>query len=98
MDAALPPDEQQKISSVLAKYEAERIKFHALRTRQAAARRFVSLHVLVPGAWTVQAGHQLLERIEADINAAFPDVTVTTHLEPSEDPASMLDMGLDRRT
>jgi cation diffusion facilitator family transporter len=98
MDAALPPDEQEKIISVLAKYESGQIKFHALRTRQAAARRFVSVHVLVPGFWTVQAGHQLLERIEADINAALPDVTVTTHLEPSEDPASLLDMGLDRRT
>ena len=72
------------------------VKFHALRTREAAGRSFVSVHVLVPGAWTVQRGHELLEEIERDIRAALPGAHVFTHLEPVEDPASFLDGELDR--
>ena len=79
-----------------ARYEAEGIKFHALRTRQAAGRSFMSVHVLVPGAWSVQRGHELLEEIERDIRSSLPGTVVFTHLEPVEDPASFLDGDLDR--
>ena len=72
------------------------MQFHALRTRQAGARRFVSLHVLVSGEWTVQQGHMLLEQIERDIRAVLPNVTVFTHLESLDDPASWQDTTLDR--
>ena len=96
LDTALPTNERKMITEILEKYEAEGIQFHAIRTRQAAARRFVSLHVLVPGEWTVRQGHQLLERLEVDIRSVLRDVTVFTHLEPVEDPASFSDAGLDR--
>ncbi len=94
MDTALPPDEQLAIRRALNAYEAEGIRFHALRTRQAGTRRFVSVHVLVPGDWSVRRGHQLVERIEADVRRAAPRVHVFTHLEPVEDPASWKDQGL----
>lgn len=96
MDTALPAVEQKAVLAVLAKYETEGIAYHALRTRQAGARRFVSLHILVPGAWSVQRGHYLLERIEDDIRHELADVTVFTHLEPQDDPRSFEDMQLDR--
>ncbi len=96
MDAALSVDEQNAVRGVLAKYEQEGIQFHAMRTRQAGARRFVSIHVLVPGNWTVQRGHQTLERLEADVRRALSNVTVFTHLEPLGDAASWQDMALDR--
>jgi divalent metal cation (Fe/Co/Zn/Cd) transporter len=67
-----------------------------LRTRQAGSRAFITVHVLVPGAWTVQQGHDWSERIEADIRHALPHAHVTTHLEPLEDPVSMSDQNLDR--
>ena len=73
------------------------VQYHALRSRQSGARRFVSLHVLVPGEWTVHRGHQLLERIEADVRRSIPNVTVFTHLESLDDPASWEDVTLDRR-
>jgi Dimerisation domain of Zinc Transporter len=63
----------------------------------AGQRRFVSLHVLVPGEWAVARGHVLCERIAADIVARLPQTTVFTHLEPREDPASFTDQGLDSR-
>jgi cation diffusion facilitator family transporter len=96
MDSALPPEELAAVMRILGKYEKEGIQHHALRTRQAASRRFVSVHVLVPGSWTVNAGHDLLEHLEADIRAALPEVTITTHLEPLDNPASHQDKELDR--
>ncbi|HEV8627021.1 MAG TPA: cation diffusion facilitator family transporter [Acidimicrobiia bacterium] len=92
MDTALPDRDRRAIEAVLDRYrEGEGVRFHALRTRDAGARRFVSVHVLVPGAWTVQAGHDLLERLEADLDDALGGVAVFTHLEPVEDPASWAD-------
>lgn len=96
MDVSLPAEELDAIEAVLAVYRQQGLDFHALRTRQAGARAFVSLHVLVPGAWTVQQGHDWSERIESDIRQAVPYTHVTTHLEPIEDPVSHADEGLDR--
>lgn len=96
MDVSIPEDEMATIEAVLANYRRQGISFHALRTRQAGRRSFVTLHVLVPGKWTVQQGHDLLEQIEADIRAAVAHIHITTHLEPIEDPLSHADAGLDR--
>jgi cation diffusion facilitator family transporter len=96
MDVSLPAAELREIDAVLGRYLAQGLDFHALRTRQAGTRGFVSLHVLVPGDWTVQQGHDWCERIEADIRAAVPHAHVTTHLEPREDPISHADALLDR--
>ncbi len=96
LDRALPPEDQAKITKILASYEREGIRFHAVRTRAAGQRRFVSMHVLVPGQWTVQEGHDLSEDIEKNLGEALPGSTFFMHLEPSEDPASFADQGLDR--
>jgi cation diffusion facilitator family transporter len=96
MDAALSLEEQSVIKNILEKYQREGIQYHALRTRRAAARRFVSVHLLVPGSWTVQRGHDLLEHVERQIREQLANVTVFTHLEPIEDPVSWDDVGLDR--
>ena len=96
MDAALPVEDQDRLRKVMEPYVQSGIQYHALRTRQSGARQFVSLHVLVPGAWTVQRGHRLLESIEADIRHALPNVTVLTHLESLNDPTSWEDTSLDR--
>ena len=96
LDPSLDAARRQAIEAVLNRHRDDGIGFHALRTRQAAGRSFVSLHVLVPGAWTVQRGHDLAERIEADIRGAVPGASVITHLEPLEDPVSLADEPLDR--
>ena len=96
MDTALPMDEQNLIRSLLETHKEAGVEYHALRTRQSGSRRFVSLHVLVPGIWTVQRGHLLVERIEEDISRALPNVIVLTHLESLSDPASWDDGVLDR--
>ena len=96
MDTSLPVEEQEILKKVLEPYTQRGVQYHALRTRQSGARRFASLHVLVPDTWTVLHGHQLLESIEADIRHALPSITVFTHLEPINDPTSFEDTNLDR--
>ena len=96
MDTALPEDQREAVLSIQKRYAAEGIQFHALRTREAGARAFVSMHVLVPGEWTVRRGHALLESVEADVRQALPTATVFTHLEPLEDPVSWDDTQLSR--
>ena len=91
MDKALSDEDHEKIVKVLTKYESEEVKFHALQTREAGRQRFVSMHVLVPGAWTIQKGHDLSEELEADIIADLPGTIITTHVEPLEDERSWAD-------
>ncbi len=93
LDRSLPSDEQEKLEALLASHETEGIHFHALRTRVAGSRRFVAFHVLVPGQWTVQDGHDLCEQLEQEIAIALPRSDVLTHLEPIEDPRAWDDQG-----
>ena len=97
LDRALNEKDQKKIDAILDGYRVRGIEFHEVRTRAAGPRHFVQMHVLVPGGWTVQSGHDLLEEVEAAIVAALPGASVITHLEPLEDPASWNDAGLERK-
>ena len=97
LDPSIPLGDQEKLQKILSRYERQEVRFHALRTRIAGRRSFISFHTLVPGAWTVQQGHDLLENIERDICAALPGAAVFTHIEPIEDPAAWQDLTLDRR-
>jgi cation diffusion facilitator family transporter len=96
MDASLPEAELRQIAQILERYRQQGLGFHALRTRRAGRRSFVTLHILVPGSWTVQQGHDMSERIEADLRHRFPLLHITTHIEPREDPLSLADQDLDR--
>ena len=96
MDRALDPSAQREIEDVLATFERRGVGFHALRTRQAGQRAFISAHVLVPGDWSVRHGHDMAEEVEAAVRARLPYATVFTHVEPAEDPRSFADTGLDR--
>lgn len=96
MDAALPEADLQVIHSVLSPYDKLGIQFHALRTRAAASRGFVSMHVLVPGDWSVRRAHQLAEQIEKELHQKTSNAAIFTHVEPQEDPTSFQDTSLDR--
>ena len=93
LDRALPDAEQQRLEDLLASAESEEIRFHALRTRVAGSRRFVSFHVLVPGHWSVQRGHDLCEQLEHRVAQTLTRTHVLTHLEPIEDPKAWDDQG-----
>ena len=87
----------ERDKSILDSYQEQGVKYHALRSRQAAARKFLAVHLLVPGSWTVVRGHQLAERVERQVLTAIPNANIVTHIEPIEDPASMEDAPLDRQ-
>jgi cation diffusion facilitator family transporter len=98
LDTALPAEDQKKIQDILATYGQLGIEFHALRSRAAGTRRFISFHVLAPGQWTISKGHALCEEIERAIVDALPQSSVFTHLEPKEEPVSFEDIELDRQS
>ena len=91
MDLAIPPDDLKKIEGILDTYQPEGLRYHALRTRQAAAVNYIALARLVPGKWTVSHGHQVADDIEARVKKAVPNTSIVTHIEPVEDPKSMQD-------
>ena len=91
MDLAIPLDDLKKIEGILDTYQPEGLRYHALRTRQAAAVNYIALHVLVPGKWTVAHGHQVADDIETRVKKAVPNTSIVTHIEPVEDPKSMQD-------
>jgi cation diffusion facilitator family transporter len=96
MDEALEDAAQDDIAQVLAGFRARGAQFHAIRTRRAGRRAFISLHMLVPGDWTIRRGHDLAEEVEAALRDRLPRTTVFTHVEPVEDPRSFEDTELDR--
>jgi cation diffusion facilitator family transporter len=96
MDSAIPLADREAVRGVLLDFERRGVEFHALRTRRAGHRRFISFHVLVPGSWTVQEGHELAEEVEAALRDAVSNSTIFTHLEPVEDPVSFEDTQLER--
>lgn len=96
MDKALPAREMAAVNEVLRRYSEGSVDFHALRTRKSGRRSFISVHVLVPGDWSVQAGHDFAEQVEEGLRKAAEPATVFTHLEPVEDPVSFADTELDR--
>jgi cation diffusion facilitator family transporter len=97
LDSSIPEPEQIKIIEALEQYKSQNLTYHSLMTRQAGRRKFIALHILLPGQLTIQEGHDMVETIERTIRGLFDSpVTVFTHLEPVEDPVSMDDIGIDR--
>lgn len=97
MDTVVSDEDLEKITTILDQYASrDKVDYHALRTRQAGARKFISFHVLVPDEWTVQKGHDLCEEIEVEICKAVEYAVIFTHLEPIEDPLSWQDIELMR--
>ena len=96
LDAGLPEEEVRQVQDILDRYQVDGVSYHALRTRQAGVQRFISVHIQVPGEWSVQQGHEFLEVIEQDMRHALAPVNVITHLEPVEDPVSWQDTALNR--
>lgn len=95
MDTAIPDSELAQVRQVLDSYSGRDVHYHALRTRQAGTRKFISVHILVPGEWPVQQGHNLVGEMEEKIRSLLPEAHLFTHLEPINDPAASQDINLD---
>ncbi len=97
LDESISQVDQGEITKLFAEYARRYgVNFHALRTRQAGARRFITFHLLVPDEWTVAHAHKLCEEIESRIRSLVPNSSIVAHIEPISDPASYDDQALDR--
>jgi cation diffusion facilitator family transporter len=94
MDTSLSKNDLDVIQSILDRHQGAKAKFHAIKTRQSGSLKFITLHVLVPGSWTVERGHRFVTHIEEEIHAAIVDSVIVTHLESLSDPASFDDVPL----
>jgi cation diffusion facilitator family transporter len=97
LDVAIPEEERGEIEKIFTEYRRRyQVDFHALRTRIAGSRRFVSFHLLVPDAWTVERAHELSEEIESRIRSLVPNAILLSHIEPIGQRASYDDINLER--
>jgi cation diffusion facilitator family transporter len=87
MDVALPPHEIDKAEELIAAELPAEASFHALRTRKSGTRRFLELHLLVPGGMSVAQSHALCDRIEGALTRHLAKAQVTIHVEPRESQA-----------
>jgi cation diffusion facilitator family transporter len=87
MDVALPENDVARVEALIRAELPPAASYHALRTRKAGARRFLELHLLVPGELSVADSHALCDRIEASLHAHFARAHVTIHVEPNETSA-----------
>ena len=88
MDHAIPAVEQDRIRAVIQEHLPAGATFHAVRTRQAGARRFAEFHLLVDGDQSVRAAHHLAHVVEAALVAALPGLEVVIHIEPVDEQES----------
>ncbi len=84
LDARLPADEEAKIREVLDAHRADIVEYHAMRTRQAGADRFLDLHLVLHRSATVGEAHDLTDHLEQHLEEALPGIDVTIHMEPCE--------------
>jgi cation diffusion facilitator family transporter len=96
LDVAIPQEELSSVKSILDSYKEQGVNYHALRSRQAAARKFMVVHLLVPGNWSVRKSHSLAEQFENQVGETIANANIVTHIEPIEDPISMEDASIDR--
>lgn len=86
MDVSWSKQDNAELAQIVKRFLTEDVAVHALRTREAGHARYVEMHLLVPGRWTVLEGHDIAEDIEDAIVERFEGCSVTIHLEPREDP------------
>jgi len=91
MDRALGQEDLDRLQLILDDVDFEQVHFHSVQTRVAGHARFISMHVLLPGAWTIQQGHDLVEDVEGLLVTEFDHAQVFTHMEPIEDSRSYED-------
>lgn len=82
MDEAMPDEMLSQVRDIISRESVGAVEAHDLRTRHAGSATFVEFHLVVPGALTVSAAHDMCDRVEAALKAVLPDCVVTIHVEP----------------
>lgn len=82
MDQAVPGSVESEIRSIIATEANGALEVHDLRTRNAGRATFIEFHLVVPGALSVAAAHEICDRIEAALAKAVDGAEVLIHVEP----------------
>ncbi len=87
MDHTLPAEEVSVVRQAV-KAAAPQAPFHGLRSRKSGSKRFIDMHLLLPGTCTVQEAHDLCDCIEQEVERQLNNASLTIHVEPVEDDSS----------
>ena len=77
------PEEKRLAFVEVAARHPELSHLHDLRTRTSGMHDFVQCHVGLPPEMTVREAHDVVERVENDLRAAFPGIEVLIHIDPA---------------
>lgn len=81
MDKEWPEEKRRRFVEVAARHP-ELIGLHDLRTRTSGTRDFVQFHIWMDPQMTVAAAHAVVEKLEAELGAAFPGTEILIHVDP----------------
>jgi len=84
MDEAIPPATLVAIKKIIATESVGAIEAHDLRTRRAGRMTFIDFHLVVSGATTVSAAHDICDNLERAIRQEIGEVLITIHVEPDD--------------
>ncbi|OPX74669.1 MAG: ferrous iron efflux protein F [Methanoregulaceae archaeon PtaU1.Bin059] len=87
IDTSLPEGDEARIKEIICEHSSEYAGFHGLKTRRSGPDVFIDLHLVMPGAVSVEDSHDLTDHLESDIRVEFPRSTVTIHVEPCQEGA-----------
>lgn len=95
MDERAAPHTEARIRAAIAANGSGALQAHDIRTRQAGRMTFIEFHLVVPGEMTVEAAHDICDRIEDAIEAEIADTDVVIHVEPDRKAKSRGALDLD---
>lgn len=81
MDRELPEAERQKVIDI-ARAHPEVRGVHDLRTRSSGLTKFIQLHIELDPTLGFVPAHAIGDRIEAEIEKAFPGAEIILHVDP----------------
>ncbi|WP_109313607.1 cation diffusion facilitator family transporter [Ruegeria sp. AU67] len=85
MDASLVDGELTSVRETIEANLGPALEYHDLRGRRSANMIFVEFHLVVDGAMSVAAAHDICDDIETALNRKFPGSVFVIHLEPDSE-------------
>ncbi len=82
MDQAASPEIESRIRSAIASNGGGALQAHDIRTRQAGRALFIEFHLVVPGEMSVNAAHEICDRLEDAIEREIEGSEAVIHVEP----------------
>ena len=82
MDRELPDEERARIAALIRSHPQVRA-VHELKTRKSGLATFIQANIILDGAMTLDAAHDVTDALEEAIARAFPGAQSIIHQEPS---------------